>query len=100
MQSARLESVAGLVQKYFEWVGVFEKGLDPPLTLIFLELIHTTVDTQSEQDDVDHVRRKRLRVYQTTDIDGGAHGSTREWIEYDCPERGNDERRGTMFSWT
>lgn len=25
-QSPRLESVAGLVQKYFEWLGIFEKS--------------------------------------------------------------------------
>jgi hypothetical protein len=34
-QFSRLEGVAGLVQKYFEWVGVFDTGKNLLLFLFF-----------------------------------------------------------------
>jgi len=74
--------VAGLVQKYFEWVGLFDK-LDPQSEVV---------------DDARHERRNRLRLYQTAQLDGN-HGSTWHWTERDGPEGGSSDRRGTIFSW-
>jgi len=79
VQSPRLESVAGLVQKYFEWVGIFDK-LDPA------------------SEDGENQPRNRLRLYQTAQPDEN-HSNIWYWVEHDGPERGSSDRRRTVFSW-
>jgi len=82
-QFPRLESVAGLVQKYFEWVGVSDKQ-----------------DSANEQEDgIEHKRKNRLRLYQTAHLDEN-HSMVWHWIEHDGPERGTSDKRGIVFSCT
>jgi len=75
-QSPRLEAVSGLVQKYFEWVCIFDKP-----------------DCEEAGE-----RKNRLRLYNTRNPSGD-HSTMLCWVEHDGPKRGSSEGRGTVFCW-
>lgn len=100
-QPIRLERVANIVQKYFEWVGVFEKGnqntLQCNLLYSLTDSLIVVANDEEVGDDVLQDRRHILRLYQTVHPDGFP-SDVWQWVESEGVKGGNSDRAGIVFT--
>lgn len=112
IQGPQLEPVSALVQRYFEWAGVFDDGSSLNFRFLFdvrrqLYVPDPETDFLSSSQEYEEElmmaveklqTRKRMRLYRLGQGNGDDFQSW-WWTESPGPRRGASDRQGVRFLW-